>query len=82
MVLVKDKETKEPFDPELEVSRRMVELAKSPEYNMAIYSGVGKADGREHIIVAPPFIVTEQDIDHIVKVLSDVIEKVFTEINK
>ena len=81
---VKDKETKEPFDSKLCVSRRIVDLAKSPEFNMTLYPGAGTVDGvkGDHIIIAPPYIVTEQDIDHIVKVVSAVIERIFNKNNK
>ena len=84
MEFVKDKITKEPFDSKLGVSREIVDLAKSPEFNMAIYPGSGTVDGvnGDHIIIAPPFIVTEQDVDHIVKVVSAVIDRIFNEINK
>ena len=81
---VKDKITKEPFDSKLGVSREIVDLAKSPEFNMTFYPGTGTVDGvnGDHIIIAPPFIVTEQDVDHIVKVVSAVIDRIFNEINK
>ena len=84
MEFVKNIETKEPFDSKLCVSQRIVDLAKSPEFNMTFYPGAGTVDGvrGDHIIIAPPFIVGEQDIDHIVEVLSTVIERVFEEINK
>lgn len=84
MEFVKDKETKEPFDSKLGVSRRIVDLAKSSEFNMTFYPGTGTVDGikGDHIIIAPPFIITEQDVDHIVKVVSAVIERIFNEINK
>ena len=81
---MKDKDTKEPFDSKLGVSHQIVHLAKSPEFNMTFYPGTGTVDGvnGDHIIIAPPFIVKEQDIDHIVKVVSAVIEIIFKEINK
>ena len=81
---MKDKETKEPFNSKLGVSRGIVDLAKSPEFNMTFYPGTGTVDGvnGDHIIIAPPFIVTEQDVDHIVKVVSAVIDRIFNEINK
>ena len=82
--LVNDKETKEPFDSKLGVSKLIVDLAKSPEFNMTFYPGTGTVDGLngDHVIIAPPFIITEQDVDYIVKVLSAVVEKTFKEINK
>ena len=81
---VKNKETKEPFDSKLGVSQQIVDLAKSPEFNMTFYPGAGTVDGvnGDHIIIAPPFIVREHDIYYIVKVVSAVIEIIFKEINK
>ena len=81
---MKDKETKEPFNSKLGVSRGIVDLAKSPEFNMTFYPGAGGVDGvnGDHIIIAPPFTVTEQDIDHIVEVISAVVERICNEINK
>ena len=81
---MKDKDTKEPFDSKLGVSMRIVNLAMSTEFNMTFYPGAGTVDGvkGDHIIIAPPFIITEQDVDYIVKVLSAVVEKTFKEINK
>lgn len=51
---------------------------------MTFYPGAGSVDGvnGDHIIIAPPFTVTEQDIDHIVEVVSAVIERISNEINK
>ena len=81
--IVKDKYTKEPFDSKLLVSERIVNLAMSSEFNMAFYPGAGSVDGvnGNHIIIAPPFTVTEQDADHIVEVISAVIIRVCNVIN-
>ena len=81
---MKDKYTKEPFDSKLGVSMRIVDLGMSPEFNMAVYPGAGTVDGvnGDHILIAPPFIITEQDVDHIVEVVSAVTERVFNEISK
>ena len=79
---VKDKGTKEPLDPELGVAQKILDLAISPEFNMTVYPGTGTVDGvrGDHIIIAPSYLVTEKDVDHIVKVVSAVIHKVFKEI--
>ena len=81
---MKDKDTKEPFDSKLGVSMRIVNLAMSPEFNMTFYPGAGTVDGvkGDHIIIAPPFIVKKQDIDHIIKVFPAVLEQVLKEIDK
>lgn len=81
---MKDKETKEPFDSSLRVSQKIIELAVSPKYNMTFYPGAGTVDGvnGDHIIIAPPFIVTEQDIDHISEVAVAVVNEVCKKIPK
>ena len=80
---VKDKETKEPFNSELHISQKIVNLAKSSEFNMTFYPGAGTVDGikGDHIIISPPFTVTEQEVDHIVEVISAVIIRVCNVIN-
>uniref|UniRef100_UPI0030DE635F NADH dehydrogenase subunit 3 n=1 Tax=Dematophora necatrix TaxID=2751867 RepID=UPI0030DE635F len=76
--LVKDKTTKEPFDTNVGVAQIIVDLALS-EYNMTIYKGTGGADGLngDHIMIQPPFTITAKDVDHIVEVVTAVIERVF-----
>lgn len=81
---VKDKETKEPFDRELEVSSQIFDLAISDPYNIFIYPGGGSVDGirGDHIIISPSYRVTKEDIDDIVRRISDVIVQVFLKIQK
>lgn len=79
--LVKDKTTKEPFDTNIGIAQSIVNLALS-EYNMTIYKGTGGADGLkgDHIMIQPPYNITVKDVDHIVEVVTIVIERVFKEI--
>ncbi|RFU27012.1 hypothetical protein B7463_g9333, partial [Scytalidium lignicola] len=76
---VKDKETKTPFDPKLAVASRVQKLAFSEPYNMTLYPGTGCADGTagDHVILAPAYIVTKQEIEHIAQVTAEVIRTVF-----
>jgi len=55
----------------------------SPEFNMTVYPGTGTVDGvlGDHIMLAPPYIVSKKDVDFIVKVISRVIHKVFNDIS-
>jgi hypothetical protein len=50
--------TKEPFDVNLGLAQKIVNLAKS-EYNMTIYQGTGGADGvnGDHIMIQPPLVL-------------------------
>ncbi len=66
---VKDKATKEPFNPEVRYSQRVLERCFANK--LLLYSGSGSVDGTfgDHIQVAPPLIVTADQIDEIVGIL-------------
>ena len=76
MELVADRETKAPFDPAL----RLHERAKSEAFarGLLIYPGGGAADGRagDHILLAPPYNVTDEELDMIVDLLADTLDAV------
>jgi len=76
---VKDKTTKEPFDPQQAIAKKIHDLAISFPFNLAVYLGTGSYDGirGDHIMLAPSYYITEEDVDHIVNVLSAVIHIVF-----
>lgn len=82
--IVEDKLTKKPFNPQLRVAPMLQKLALSSPYNMTIYQSTGTVDGicGDHIMLAPSFLVTKKDIDHIVDVLSMVINKTFENIDR
>lgn len=75
---VKDKETKESFRPEDAVAQKIMELAISPPHNMTVYPGTGTEDGHrgDHIILAPSYIITKKDVDHIVKTVLAVVREI------
>ena len=76
MELVADRETKAPFDPTM----RLHELAKSEAFarGLLIYPGGGTADGRagDHILLAPPYNVTDAELETIVDLLADTLDAV------
>jgi adenosylmethionine-8-amino-7-oxononanoate aminotransferase len=76
---VKDKATKEPFDPRLGVAQRVHDTAISAPFNMTMYPGTGTVDGfrGDHVILAPAYNATEEDIEHIAQVTSNVVHQVF-----
>jgi adenosylmethionine-8-amino-7-oxononanoate aminotransferase len=49
---------------------------------MTVYPGTGTADGvcGDHIIIAPSYIITHEEVDLIVKVVSAVVYDVFKRI--
>ena len=74
--LVADRPTKTPFDPALEIHN----LARSAafERGLLIYPGGGTADGRsgDHILLAPPYNATDDELETIVRLLGDTLEAV------
>jgi adenosylmethionine-8-amino-7-oxononanoate aminotransferase len=76
MELVADRETKTPFDPALAIHER----AKTEAFDrgLLIYPGGGTIDGRQgdHILLAPPYNATNDDLDMILDLLADTIEAV------
>jgi adenosylmethionine-8-amino-7-oxononanoate aminotransferase len=74
--LVADRSTKAPFDPSLALHQRA--KADAFDRGLMIYPGGGTIDGRlgDHILLAPPYNVTEEELDMIVDLLADTIEAV------
>lgn len=67
---VKDRETKATFDPNDKLAARL--KAKAMENGLICYPMNGTIDGRrgDHVLLAPPFISTEAEIDSLVDKLS------------
>jgi len=76
---VKNKISKEPFNSSEHISQKIVDLALS-KYDMTVYPGTGSVEGvhGDHIILAPSFRITEQEINYIVDVVSKTIHEVFS----
>jgi adenosylmethionine-8-amino-7-oxononanoate aminotransferase len=74
--LVRDRDGKTPFDPALRLHARVKEEAFAR--GMACYPMGGTIDGRwgDHVILAPPYIVTSDEIDRIVDILGDTVDAV------
>ncbi|KID68824.1 Aminotransferase class-III, partial [Metarhizium hybridum] len=70
---VKDKETKEPLAPDLHFASEMRDQAH--RLGLAIYPGAGTADGHagDHVILAPPLNVSQEDLE----ILVDLLEKTY-----
>ena len=80
--LVKDKSTKQTFDPGLKVNALVAGEAFAR--GLITYPGSGGADGinGDHILLAPPFVITENQIDELVQILGDSIQVVQTSLYK
>ncbi|KAL9087403.1 MAG: hypothetical protein Q9165_006700 [Trypethelium subeluteriae] len=78
---VRDKRTKEPFSPKEEIAMRIHEKGMEHPYNISLYPGTGSADGKsgDHVLVAPTFNVTKEEIERIVELTAEVIGDLFAE---
>ena len=74
--LIEDRATGEPFSRNRRVAERL--KAAAFEHGLACYPGSGTVDGvrGDHVLLAPPFIATDADIDVIVERLGDAIDAV------
>jgi adenosylmethionine-8-amino-7-oxononanoate aminotransferase len=70
---VKDKATKKPFQASVAYHRRVLEYCF--DKGLLVYPGLATVDGvtGDHIQVAPPLIVTKEQIDDIVSILDEAI---------
>jgi len=74
--LVQDKETRKPFPRRLAVAETVVgEAASRGLLLVPGYGGVDGVDG-DTVMLSPPFVLTEDDIDEIVEILRDSITAV------
>jgi len=65
-----------PFDPQWQFSERLFEALR--ERGVMLYPGRGTVDGQtgDHILIAPPFIIEESQIDFMVDALMAAIQQV------
>ena len=77
--LVADRATKEPFDPALKLHARIKKHAM--DKGLICYPGGGTADGikGDHVLLAPPFIIEEPEIEELVGLLGDAIDAALAE---
>ncbi|KAL4915538.1 pyridoxal phosphate-dependent transferase [Aspergillus aurantiobrunneus] len=79
---VRDKATKEPFSTDAAVAFRIQETGLKPEYGISLYAASGTVDGTrgDHVILAPAYNVTKEEIDIIVKTTAQVLDVVFAQV--
>ncbi len=72
--LVKDRETKAPFASELGLYKRVKDEAFAR--GLLCYPSPGTVDGHsgDHVILAPPYIISRSEIDHMVDLLKASVE--------
>jgi len=75
---VKDQKTKEPFPRADKFTERMIDLAF--ENGLVLYPGIGFVDGvnGDTVMVGPPLIIEEAQIDEII----DILEKTFSKMER
>ena len=73
--LVQDRSRKRPFEPALQTHERVKRHAL--DLGVAIYPSGGTIDGvrGDHVLIAPPYIVTASDIDVIVSRLGEAVDR-------
>lgn len=76
---VKDRATKEPFDPNIRLSFQVQEMGLRPEYAISLYGSAGTVDGvrGDHVLLAPPYTVSKEEIDIIVETTAKILTEVF-----
>jgi hypothetical protein len=76
--LVEDRETRRPYPRAARITEAVVAGAR--ERGVLLYSGTGVADGTngDVIVLGPPFVVTDAELDRIVDVLAEAVEAAVT----
>jgi len=77
--LVRDRTNKSPFDPALRLHARI--KREGMNRGLMVYPMGGTIDGQrgDHVLLAPPFIVTDADLDAIVERLGAAVDAVLKE---
>jgi len=77
--LVADRATRDPFPRSARVTEAVVRAAR--ERGLLVYSGTGNANGvdGDMILLGPPFVITDEELDQVVERLADAIESVVAE---
>lgn len=73
---MRDPDKGQPFPPEFQFSERLFRTLR--DRGLMLYPGKGTIDGRsgDHILIAPPFIIEESEIDFMIDTLRLSIEEV------
>jgi adenosylmethionine-8-amino-7-oxononanoate aminotransferase len=78
--LVADRETKEPYDPELQLFARV--RARAFANGLICYPTGGNVDGRrgDHVILAPPYTASRAELDEIIDKMATTLRQVREEL--
>ncbi len=74
--LVADRATREPFPRAARITEAVVHAAR--DRGLLVYSGTGNANGNDGdtILLGPPFVVSDAELDRIVELLAQAIETI------
>ena len=77
--LVADRDTKEPFEPSLKLHAKV--RAQAMARGLMVYPMGGTIDGQrgDHVLIAPPFIVSDDELDMIVERLRAALDRAIEE---
>ncbi|MBZ0188514.1 MAG: aminotransferase class III-fold pyridoxal phosphate-dependent enzyme, partial [Candidatus Obscuribacterales bacterium] len=77
---VKNKTTKEPFEKSVQLSRRI--CAAAEHAGLLVYPGSGFIDGErgDHILVAPPLIISRFEIEELTRRLTSALKRIHEEL--
>lgn len=72
--IVRDRDTREAFDPAFGINGKIKRLAQNA--GLVCYPGGGGVDGRngDHVLLAPPFIISDDEIGILVDRLGDAVD--------
>ena len=73
--LVKNRESKEPFEPDRKIYAKIKRIAQ--EKGLLCYPTGGTIDGvqGDHVLLAPPYIISEKEMDLLVDILAQAIDE-------
>ena len=80
---VQDTVTKQAFGPEMGIAKRVHETGLQEPFNISLYPSTGSVDGvsGDHVLLAPAYNVTVDEIDYIVRQTAKVVQKVFSNLD-
>lgn len=78
---VRDRASQAPFNPRDAVAMRIHEKALR-QYSISLYPGTGTSDGiaGDHVLLAPAYNISDDDVRLIVKLTVEVVEDFFNEL--
>src|SRR5205814_226275 len=81
---VRNKETKEPFAKELGVAMLVHQKGLQRKWGVSIYPGNGTKDGKigDHVLLAPPYTISKEEVEKLVELVRGVVEEVFIELQE